>query len=305
MRILVTGAHGLLGRSILRQSTDGVELVACGRRQQAPAEADSYCRIDLLDGDGLKALLDEQRPDWVIHTAALTNVDLCETDREQARRINLDLVGSLAELCAAAGAGLAHLSTDYVFDGTSGPYGEEDGTHPLSYYGLSKLESEALVLESEHGLKGLVLRALWLYGYVPETRRNLVTWPVDALARGQEMAIVDDQWGNPTLVDDVAQALLQLCIGERTGLYHIGGADYMTRYELVRELGQFFGLDTGTVRGVSTAQAGQTAPRPLRSGLKSDRVIAESGVRPAGFAEGLRRMSAGPEFQRDFADLLN
>ena len=301
MKILVTGAHGFLGRSVLRQAVGEAELVACGRRGEPPPETPAYARVDLLDGAAVTRLLDRERPDWVIHTAALTDVDLCETERDLARRVNLEMVGNLADGCGEVDAGLTHLSTDYVFDGRAGPYGEEDRTNPLSHYGQVKLESEARVLVS--GIRGMVLRTLWLYGYVPEARRNLVTWPLKALARGEELAIVHDQWGNPTFVGDVARCLVELCLRGSTGLFHLGGADYMTRHELVQELARFFGLDAGRVRAVPTEQVGQRALRPLRSGLRSDRVAAELGREPMGVAAGLEAMKKEQDFRRDFADL--
>ena len=301
MKILVTGAHGFLGRSVLRQDVAEVELVACGRRGEPPPATLAYRRVNLLDTAAVTRLLALERPDWVIHTAALTDVDLCETERDLARRVNLEMVGNLADGCGEIDAGLAHLSTDYVFDGRSGPYAEEDPTNPLSYYGQVKLESEARVLES--GIRGLVLRTLWLFGYVPETRRNLVTWPLEALVKGEELAIAHDQWGNPAFVGDVALSLVELCLRGSTGLFHVGGADYMTRHELVQELARFFGLDAGRVRAVPTEHVGQKAKRPLRSGLRWEHLAAKLGREPMGFAQGLAAMKKEQDFRRDFADL--
>lgn len=303
MKILVTGAHGFLGRSVLRQAGGmEVELVACGRRAEPPPENPAYHRIDLHDGAAVTGLLALERPNWVIHTAALTDVDRCETEPDLARGVNLDIVGHLVDGCAEVDAGLAHLSTDYVFDGCSGPYGEKDPTNPLSHYGRVKLESEARVLGS--GIRGLVLRTLWLFGYIPETRRNLVTWPLESLLKGEELAIVNDQWGNPTFVGDVALSLVEFCLRGCIGLFHFGGADYLTRYELVQELAQFFGLDAGRVRAVPTQQVGQRAMRPFKSGLRSDRIVAELGRKPMGFTQGLAAMRKEPDFHRDFEDLV-
>ena len=302
MKLLITGAHGLLGRTLLETDWGaGVELVGCGRRP-APVGG-SECRVvDLTDAAAVGELISRERPDRVIHTAAETNVDRCQTEPAPARRINVDAVANLAAACAASGSGVAQLSTDYVFDGAAGPYCEEDETNPLSRYGRMKLESETLVLEG--GGPGLVVRTLWLYGHRPGARPNLVTWPLEALARGETVRVVDDQWGNPTPAADLARALVELCRRGAGGLYHAGGASFLTREELVRRVAAFFGVDDGGVEPVTTAEVGQAAPRPLRSGLRSERLEAELGWAPADLETGLARMAREEAFRRDFADLV-
>ena len=299
MRILVTGAHGLLGRSLLHQRCDA-ELLGCGRGPE-PVAGRPYHQVRLLDPDAVLHLLETTRPDWVIHTAALTNVDQCEAEPELARQINLNAVAHLVDACARVDAGLVQLSTDYVFDGRDGPYGEADSTHPLSHYGRLKLESEHLVLQAP--IKGLVVRTLWLYGYIAGARPNLVTWPLAALARGEQLNIVDDQWGNATYVDDLVGVLLELCRRDSCGLYHMGGADFTSRYDLVLRLADFFGLDAGLVKRVSTQSVGQLAERPLRSGLRTEALAALLDHRPLGLADCLEHMARQEAFQRHFAHL--
>ena len=299
MKILVTGAHGLLGRSLLRERS-AAELIGCGRGAD-PVGSGAYHQIDLLDVSAVGQLLRDVCADWVVHTAAMTNVDRCETDRTEARRVNLEMVESLVAACAESDSGLIQLSTDYVFDGADGPYGEEDEPRPLSHYGELKLESENLVLGS--GIKGCVLRTLWLYGYRPEARPNLVTWPLTALARGEDLRMVDDQWGNPTFVGDVVRALLTLCERSVTGLFHLGGTDLMTRHELVQQLACTFGFNADAVQPISTVQAEQKASRPMRSGLRSDRIVA-LGVGTSSLKEGLDQLKSEEEFARDFSTQL-
>ena len=300
MRLLVTGAHGLLGRSLLEPDFDA-EIIGCGRGKIRVGRG-AYHPIELTDPQAVLALLEKVRPDWVIHTAALTDVDRCEIDRPLALQINLSIVEHLASACRQLGAGLVQLSTDYVFDGRSGPYGEADPTNPLSYYGALKLQSEAIALQE--GLKGLVLRTLWLYGYVPGTRRNLVTWPLEVLARGDHLKMVDDQWGNPTYVHELAQVLVELCRRQIQGLFHLGGATYLTRYQLTQELAHYFGLDPGLVLPISTAAASQKAPRPLRSGLRTQALESLLGYTPLGLSQGLERLAGQEDFRRDFPHLF-
>jgi dTDP-4-dehydrorhamnose reductase len=301
MKILITGAHSLLGHSLLAQETD-VELIGCGRGPDAVAGR-RYFQLAITDVGQVERLLNDLRPDWVINTAAVTDVDRCETDKEGARRVNLDAVSYLADACHQVDAGLVQLSTDYVFDGASGPYSEADEPHPLSYYGELKLKSEAVVLNSK--IKGLVLRTLWLYGYLPGARLNLVTWPLQVLARRESLTMINDQWGNPTYVNDLAQVLLSLCRRNTTGLYHMGGATYMTKDEVVIEVARFFNLNEKLIGAVSTKIARQVAKRPLRSGLRTEALRAVLDSQPLSLTQGLEDMAQDKDFRHDFSHLLD
>jgi len=296
MKILVTGAHGFLGRSLL-DLAGKTEWVGCGRSAE-PVSIYPYFQIDLQNPDAIAELLEEVRPDWVINTAALTNVDQCEEDRDLARQVNLDPAGYLASACNRVDAGLVQLSTDYVFDGKGGPYTERDEPNPLSYYGRLKLASEQLALEGS--ARAIVVRTLWLYGYVPAVHPNFVTWALEALHRKEHLKIFDDQWGNPTYIHDLAQSLLELCRGNARGLFHMGGATFMTRYDLALELARFFDLDSSLIEPIATRAAGLQAERPLRSGLNTDALEAELKRQPLSFTEGLEHMVRQESFRRDF-----
>ncbi len=294
MRILVTGATGFLGRTLLSLAGEA-EWIGCGRRPAAAGIA--YRQVDLTDCQAVAALVAELAPDWVINAAAMTDVDGCEKNAPAARQANVDIPEHLAAACDAIGAGLAHISTDYVFDGQRGPYGEADGANPLSCYGQLKLESEGVLQKME---RGLVVRTLWLYGYVPQVGANFLTWVLNGLASGQSLRVFADQWGNPTYICDLARALVALCGQEARGLFHVGGATFMTRWEMAREIAWFFGLDDGSIEPVPTGAAELPAARPLRSGLRTDALEAALGYRPMSFAAGLRHLAADPLFRRDF-----
>ena len=294
MRILVTGATGFLGRTLL--SLEGeAEWMGCGR--QPSAEEIPYRQVDLADRKAVTALVAELAPDWVINAAAMTDVDGCEKAAPAARQANVDIPENLAAVCGATGAGLVHISTDYVFDGKRGPYGEEDATHPLSCYGQLKLESEGILKKME---RVLVVRTLWLYGYVPQAGSNFLTWVLQSLSSGHPLRVFADQWGNPTYIRDLARALVALCGQEARGLLHVGGATFMTRWEMAREMACFFGIDGALIEPVPTRAAGLPAARPLRSGLRTDALEAALGRRPLSFAEGLQCLAATPHFRRDF-----
>ena len=295
MKILVTGATGFLGRTLL--SLEGeAEWIGCGRRPSA--EGIPYRQVDLADRKAVAALVAELAPDWVINAAAMTDVDGCEKDARAAQQANVDIPENLAAVCGATGAGLVHISTDYVFDGKRGPYGEGDAANPLSCYGQLKLESEGILKKME---RVLVVRTLWLYGYVPQVGSNFLTWMLGSLSSGQPLRVFADQWGNPTYSRDLARALVALCGQEARGLLHVGGATFMTRWEMAREIACFFGIDGALIEPVPTRAAELPAERPLRSGLRTDALEAALGRRPMSFAEGLQCLAADPLFRRDFS----
>lgn len=301
MKLLVTGAQGFLGRALMAVDAPQVERIGTDRTADPVGYAPCLA-AELTDRDEVARLLDRVRPDWVIHTAALTGVDQCEVERDLARAVNLEAVGHLVEACRRTGAGLVQLSTDYVFDGQNGPYREGDPPAPLSFYGRLKLESEGLVLKGLE--RGLVVRTLWLYGYLPGARPNFVQWVLDALSQGRRLPAFSDQWGNPTYVHDLASALVRLCELDVRGLYHLGGTTFMTRYELAVELARCFAWDPSLVDPVPTASAGLAAARPLRSGLCTEAVECLLGRRLLGFREGLERMAGQEVFRRDCARLI-
>ena len=175
--------------------------MGCGRG--AATVGVPYWQLELTDRDAVAALVAEVAPDWVVNAAAMTNVDRCEEDADAARRANVEIVEHLAAGCCDAGVGLVQISTDYVFDGAAGPYAEGDATNPLSNFGRLKLESERLLRGLE---RALVVRTLWLYGYVPGTGANFTTWSLETLAAGEPLRVFADQWGNPTYVPDLARA---------------------------------------------------------------------------------------------------
>jgi dTDP-4-dehydrorhamnose reductase len=216
------------------------------------------------------ALLRRVEPRWVIHTAAMTDVDGCERQPEAAWQANVLGAAAVAQACRAVGAHLVHLSTEYVFDGQTGPYGEDDPPHPISVYGRTKLESERRVLDSCP--TATVARTTVLYGYAPNVRANFVTWLIDQLRSGSPVRVVDDQIGSPTLADNLAEMCVALATAEASGIYNTVGADRLDRYQLALLVAEVFQLDSSHVQPVSTASLAQAAPRPLQAGLKMDKL---------------------------------
>lgn len=291
MRTLITGSNGLLGQKLVAalRNDPGVELVATSRgadRTPAPL-GERYRSLDITDAAAVDAVFDAVRPEVVVHTAAMTNVDACEQDPAACRLQNVTATGHLVNAAKRHGSHFIHLSTDFIFDGLNGPYREEDAPAPLSIYGQSKLDSETLVRGS--GLaKWAIARTIIVYGIAEGlSRSNVVLWAKGALEKGQPIKVVDDQWRMPTLAEDLADGCIRIAKRGATGIYHLSGPDGMSILELVERVGRFFHLDTAVITPVKSADLGQPAKRPPRTGFVLDKARRDLGYAPRGFEEGL------------------
>ena len=291
LRILITGSNGLLGQKLVSALRDDaeVELIATGRcddRTPAPLGT-RYHALDITSKADVDRVFDETRPDAVIHGAAMTNVDACETDPEACRLQNITATHHLVDAAKRHISHFIFLSTDFIFDGLNGPYREDDAPAPLSIYGHSKLEGERIVMRA--GLdKWAIARTIIVYGVAPGlSRSNVVLWAKSALEKGQPIKVVDDQWRMPTLAEDLADGCIRIAKRKATGIFNLSGPDGMSILELVRRVGAFFHLNSSVVTAVKSDTLGQPAKRPPRTGFVLDKARRELGYAPRGFEAGL------------------
>jgi dTDP-4-dehydrorhamnose reductase len=307
MRTLwITGAGGVLGDKLVRAALarDAYDRVhALGHTPTPPAHLNdlsagsfTWAALDIGDRAAVQAAAHDAPPDVIVNPGAMTNVDACESHREAAWRANADGPRWLAEVARDRRARLLHVSTDYVFPGDEaqpGPYGEDDATRAINYYGESKLGGERAIAEV-CGVETpyLMARTALVYGLVPGGRANFVTWLAGELRAGRRVRIVRDQFNTPTLADDLAEVLLWLAEHRATGIYHTAGPDLVGRHEWALAIAEQFSLDASLIDWVTTAELAQPAPRPRFSGLRCDRLAADVASAPDG-APTLRGVSAG------------
>jgi dTDP-4-dehydrorhamnose reductase len=288
-RILITGSNGLLGQKLVElfSHLNTFSLLLTGRQERSVFDLETlpYARADITKRPEIKKVIEEFEPDVIIHTAAVTNVDLCETDRETAWRVNVGGVEHIVQTAKLTGAKVIHCSTDYVFDGRTGPYAESDRPNPVSYYGRTKLASENILATS--GVPHAIARTMVLYGTGIGVKSNFALWLVNELRAGKPVNVVDDQVGNPTLADDLAYAILKMVELDRGGVYHVSGPDFVSRYEFALTLAKVFGLDKKLITPVKTASLKQAAVRPLRSGFVTLKTQVDLGVKLSGVEQGL------------------
>jgi dTDP-4-dehydrorhamnose reductase len=289
MKVLITGSNGLVGQkisSLLVAETDyEVLMVSIEKENYQPDLKFVYQQLDLTNRKETKDVILSFKPDIIINTAAFTNVDECENQREYAWRLNVDVVKNLIICAKVFGTKIIHFSSDYVFDGKNGPYSEDSTPNPISYYGKTKLASENALRES--GIKYCVIRTMVLYGYAKIVRANFVLWIVKNLSNNQSINVVTDQIGNPTFVDDIGYGAIKIIQGNRTGIYNMCGSQLMSRYDFAKKVAEAFDLNANLIKPVSSDYINQSANRPLKSGLICFKAESEMGIKFLNPTQGL------------------
>jgi dTDP-4-dehydrorhamnose reductase len=293
-RILITGSNGLLGQKLvdLLRKQSSVELIATARGNNRLPETEgyTYASLDITIQKEVLAIFDQFKPHVIIHTAAMTNVDTCETDREGCDVLNVNSVAYLIEACEKHGTYLCHLSTDFIFDGADGPYTEEGIANPISYYGESKLKAEQLLLASN--IRWSIARTVLVYGIVPDmSRSNIVLWVKKSLEDGKTIQVVTDQFRTPTLAEDLAMGCWLLAKDEVEGIFNISGSDFLTPYEMAVMTADYYDLDKSLLQKADSSTFTQTAKRPARTGFILDKAKKVLGYSPKTFQEGIAIMA--------------
>ncbi len=287
-KILITGANGLLGQKCVRIfDSNRDQVLGCDLHDRSfiPKKSYQYVRLDISDRSRIKEVVMSFKPTYIINTAASTNVDTCETEREKCWKINVEAVQHLIYAAKKIDASIIQISTDYVFDGENGPYQESDPPKPLGYYGKSKLASENALIES--GINHAILRTMVMYGCGLNIRLNFVTWVIKKLRAMETISIATDQFGNPTLADDLAYIIKHIVRQRKLGTFHVAGKEIIDRYHFAATIADRFKLDKALIKPVQSSELNQLAPRPLRSGFILTKLEHELGVETLTIAESL------------------
>ncbi|NWF88838.1 MAG: SDR family oxidoreductase [Ignavibacteriaceae bacterium] len=285
-RILIVGANGLLGQRIIAfyQAQENVELLGCSIEEKPTFENTPYINCDITVREEIKNTIFNFYPDIVINAAAYTNVDLCESERATAWKINVKGVENIVEACRSLDAKIIHFSTDYIFNGNNGPYDENVKPDPVGYYGRTKLASENVLKIG--AVTYAVLRTNVLYG-IANSRPDYVRWVINSLRSKQQIRIVTDQVGNPTFVEDLVTAVNKVIVSDQYDVYNIAGKEFINRYEFALQIADMFNLDKKLITPIVTEELKQPAKRPLKGGLIITKAINQLGYNPHSIIEAL------------------
>lgn len=292
--ILVTGSNGFLGMKLTEKlaASNNFKLIATGKGANRYPHKSGYVYVemDITDKNSIGAVLRKYQPETIIHTAAISHVDVCENIPKLAHQINVEAVRNLAEIVDEMGTHFIYISTDFVFDGMNGPYHETSETNPLNVYGRTKLEAEKIVAKMS---SSAIVRTILVYGQpIDASRSNIILWAKKELEASRKINVASDHWRMPTLVEDLADACI--CIAQKAGkgVFHISGDEGMTMYELVKKAAVFWQLDDALIEPVPSSHFKQTAIRPERTGFYLDKARRELDYSPHTLEEGFALMQS-------------
>ena len=291
IKVVITGSNGLLGQSLLNlllKDKDSYQVYGFSRGKNRSGREDfNYISIDITEKEELDKKLEQIQPEYIINTAAMTQVDDCETNKQACDILNVDVVKWMTRFASKLKTHIIHLSTDFIFDGKKGYYKETDKPNPLSYYGLSKLKSEQVLKDSK--INFTILRTILVYGKVFDmSRTNIVLWVREMLEKNKEITIVDDQYRMPTYVEDLAMACKIAMDKKALGIYHISSNTLLSVYEIAQQIAETFDLNKNLIKPISTSTLNQKAPRPAKTGFDLSKTNNELRFYPKSFKEDLQ-----------------
>jgi dTDP-4-dehydrorhamnose reductase len=294
MKILITGANGLLGQHLIqellhRQFTVVATSKGPSRLPFEPSAQFSYRTLDITDELNLENVMEEERPDVVVHAAAMTQVDECEKNPDLCEKTNVFGTTQLLVDAEAHSQYIIYLSTDFVFDGLNGLYREDDDLRPINFYGFTKMQAEAIMHTSE--IPWAIVRTCLVYGNpLQGTRSNIVNWVRESLQEGEPIKVVSDQLRTPTYVGDLAKGLVEMINRKATGIYHLSGKEQLTPYQMALKTADHFSLDKSLITEVTADTFTQPAKRPPSTGFNITKAEKDLNFKPLTFEEGLNQM---------------
>lgn len=295
MKVFVTGANGLLGQHLIRQLVEEGKFVihATGkgpsRLPYGQGNGVTYHELDITDFKRSQSLVEKLSPHIIIHAAAVTQPNECATDKTNCWKTNVGATRTLIKASQKTKSYFIYLSTDFVFDGTDGPYDEHAAPNPVNDYGESKLLGEEIVEMS--GLHWAIVRTVLVYGgKVPGGRPNFIQWVKDKLTAGEKIKVVNDQFRTPTYVEDLAKGIILVLLKHAKGIYHISGREMCTPYQLALLVANVLKADDSLIEQVTAETFKEPAKRPAKTGFIITKAVKELGYVPVKLEDGVKRV---------------
>ena len=275
LKFLVTGSAGLIGRQVVKDLSETHEVFSCYNKSKP--EHGNIIKMDLLNHEMISNVMSEKKPDVVIHLGAMTAVDLCDAQQDNALKINSQATEILAKECSKINSFMVYVSTDYVFDGNTGMYEENDTTNPLGFYGKSKLLGEKSI--QNFSSNWCIARTSTPFGLHP-TKKSFPIWVIENLQKQKQIDVLTDQFTSPTYVPSLSRMLIEISERHLTGIIHVAGASKISRYEMASLVSDKLGLDGKLLREISMNDIKWEAQRPKDSSLNVSKAISILNQKP-------------------------
>jgi dTDP-4-dehydrorhamnose reductase len=288
MKILITGGSGRIGFGLLNGLINDHEVIPTFLTNVIDSNLKNAIKLDISKKEDVLNTIRTIKPDIVIHTAALANVDLCETDHNLADSINVDGTKNIAEGCQVTKAKMIYVSTSYVFNGNKPIYVEDDEYFPATYYGYTKYLGEKIVRDSN--LPYLILRTDQPFGWIEKWQKdNSVTRVLSKLNESELIKDAVDWYNNPTLIADLVDVAKKLINLDKVGIYHVVGSDFINRFEWAKIVAEIFNKDMNLVKPLKSEDLNLPAKR-VKVNLSNEKVLRETGIKMKGVRDGLLYM---------------
>jgi dTDP-4-dehydrorhamnose reductase len=288
MKLLITGASGLVGARLAEAASRvGHDVIETYNQHQI--NRPNAFHVDIKNKKDIETIMKKTSPDVTIHLASITDVDLCEREPEPANSVNANATRVLAEECLNTGSHFVYVSTDYVFDGRSGNYRENDQPNPVNTYGRSKLKGEEVTRTTSDEF--CVARTSVVYGWGRSSRQNFGTWAYSELKAGRPVKVVENQYCSPTLNSQLARMLLEVTETRLSGTIHLAGATRLSRYEFTQELANEFNLEMKLIIPTNSKTSTWFAQRPLDSSLNVEKAQKLLSNKPVDIKSALREFA--------------
>jgi dTDP-4-dehydrorhamnose reductase len=288
--ILITGSNGLLGQKLVellsKDASSRIIATSVGKNRLPFTTGYVYYSMDVTNTEDVENVIKSTQPDTIIHTAAMTNVDQCELEKENCWKLNVTAVENLINACKKHHIYLQHLSTDFVFDGVAGPYVETDAPNPISFYGWSKFAAERLIQNAS--IRWAIVRTVLVYGTAHDmSRSNIILWVKKSLENKQSIRVVTDQYRTPTLAEDLATGCTLIANLQQEGIFHISGDELLTPYQMAIKTAKYFQLEESLIQPTDASQFTQVAKRPPVTGFDIRKAKELLSFKPHRFEEGI------------------
>lgn len=283
MKFFITGGSGLLGERLATIASNDDEIVLS--HNSNPTKNTIKC--DITDKNEVEKVINKNKPDTIVHCAAMTDVDLCEDEIDIAYRINSDGTRNMAQAAENIGAKIIYVSTDFVFDGDKGYYSEDDEVNPLGIYAKSKYDGEVQL--KKYSTNWAIARVSVLYGW--HKKANFTTWVINQLRSNNSINIVTDQINSPTYADNAGEAIFEIAKQDKNGIYHTAGNDRINRFDFTQKIAEAFNLNKDLINPTTSDKFIQKAPRPRDSSLNVNKIKKGLGFTMETCSESLERMA--------------